>query len=688
VIKNTLSQNITLLWGLLTVLSLCAALSACQPQPTELAFRNWEPETGYVGSESCRPCHAEQFEAFSHSEMGHSIVAARRENSKAVFDAHALVYDSTGDFFYFPFLRDSQLYIREFRLSEGRRGDTVHLLEVPVAYIVGSGQHTNSHIVSRNGYLFQAPVTFYTQDSLWDLAPGFAHGGNRRFFRSLEMECLSCHSDRPLLSPGSFNRFEGVPQPIGCERCHGPGELHLAEKRAGLMVDTAREADLSIVRPSRLSRERLMDLCQRCHLQGVSVLAEGKSYADFRPGMKLHDYIRLFLPRYDDSERAFIMASQADRLRMSACYQNSEMTCLDCHNPHYSVREQGRAHFVSACLACHGAQQKECLMSEQERAAAGADCITCHMPRSGAIDIPHVRITDHYIRRRPVRGDAPAKGPARFLGLELLTGPSTPLLMAQGYMTFHEQYEQGTAVLDSMRYYLTQTEEPAFREWIYYYFAKAEYDSLLQFARSRLGDELPAVWEPPLDDAYTCYRLGEAFLQTGNALRALDFFSLSTQLKTSLSTQLKTSLSTQLKTSLSTNATRTEEGASVSAEGGGRGSAHPPFYEKLGVALIQLGRLEEARESFLYALALDPMRPVALNNLGYIAALEGRYERAEERYLEALRIEPDYARALLNLAAVYLQTGRKAEARSALLRCLALEPDMAEAQMAWKRFFE
>ncbi|HHJ50726.1 MAG TPA: tetratricopeptide repeat protein, partial [Phaeodactylibacter sp.] len=144
----------------------------------------------------------------------------------------------------------------------------------------------------------------------------------------------------------------------------------------------------------------------------------------------------------------------------------------------------------------------------------------------------------------------------------------------------------------------------------------------------------------------------------------------------------------QLKTSLSTNATRTEEGASVSAEGGGRGSAHPPFYEKLGVALIQLGRLEEARESFLYALALDPMRPVALNNLGYIAALEGRYERAEERYLEALRIEPDYARALLNLAAVYLQTGRKAEARSALLRCLALEPDMAEAQMAWERFFE
>ncbi len=660
-----LSQNITLLWGLLAVLLLCAALSSCQPQPAELAFRNWEPEVGYVGSESCRPCHAEQFEAFSRSEMGHSIAAARRENSKAVFDAHALVYDSVDNFFYFPFWRDSQLYIREFRLSEGRRGDTVHLLEVPVAYIVGSGQHTNSHIVSRNGYLFQAPVTFYTQDSLWDLAPGFAHGGNRRFFRSLEMECLSCHSDRPLLSPGSFNRFEGVPQPIGCERCHGPGELHVAEKQAGVVVDTAREADLSIVRPSRLSRERLMDLCQRCHLQGVSVLAEGRSYADFRPGMKLHDYIRLFLPRYDNSERAFIMASQADRLRMSACYQKSEMTCLDCHNPHYSVREQGRAHFVSTCLSCHGVQQKECLLSEQERAAAGADCISCHMPRSGTIDIPHVRITDHYIRRRPVSGVADAgKGPSRFLGLDLLTGPSTPLLMAQGYMTFHEQYAQGPAVLDSMRYYLEQTEEPAFREWIYYYFAKAEYDSLLQFARSRLGAELPAVWEPPLDDAYTCYRLGEAFLQTGNALRALDFFSLST------------------------NAARREEGASVSAEGLGRGSAHPPFYEKRGVALIQLGRLEEARKAFLHALALEPMRPVALNNLGYIAALEGRYERAEERYLEALRIDPDYARALLNLAAVYLQTGRKAEARSALLRCLALEPDMAEAQMAWKSFFE
>ncbi len=642
-----LSQNTTLFRSLVALLLLCFSVWSCQSGPEAPVFRNWAPEVGYVGSENCRPCHAEIFEVFSRTEMGRSIVPARRENSRAVFDRHALVYDSATNFFYFPFVRDSQLFVREFRLSEGRKGDTVHLLEAPVAYIVGSGQHTHSHIVSRRGYFYQAPITFYSQDSLWDMAPGFAHGGNRRFFRSLEMECLSCHSDRPQLVQGSFNCFEQAPQPIGCERCHGPGDLHVAEKQAGVMVDTALEADLSIVRPSRLSRERLMDLCQRCHLQGVSVLAEGKSYLDFRPGMKLHDYIRLFLPRYENSERSFIMASQADRLRESACYQKSDMSCLNCHNPHYSVQEQGRQHFLSVCLSCHGEEEPPCALSEQQRAVSGGDCISCHMPKSGSIDIPHVRITDHYIRRNPY--EASPEG-SRFLGLELLTGEATPLLMAQGYMTFHEQYDQGAAILDSLRHYLEQCEEPAFQEWIYYYFAKADYEGLLRFARSRLGDVLPAVWEPPLDDAYTCYRIGEAFLQTGNPLRALDFFGI-----------------------LEKQAGR---------------SAHPAFHEKRGVALVALGRLAKAREAFLHALALDPWRPVSLNNLGYLAALKGKYEQAEGRYLEALRIDPDYARAWLNLAAVYLQTGREEKARAALQRCLALEPDMQEARMAWQRFFE
>ncbi len=613
---------------------LLSLFTACRPQPADLTFRNWATDVHYTGSESCRPCHPAIFESFSHSEMGNSIAIARPQNSAASFGPHALVYDETKNFYYFPFWQDSLLFIREFRLK-GK--DTTHLLEIPVKYIIGSGQHTNSHITERNGYLFQAPITFYTQSQQWDLAPGFAHGGNERFFRSLELECLACHSDRPRLETGTFNRYINSPQPIGCERCHGPGSLHIAEKKQGIIIDTAKQADLSIVRPSRLSRERLMDLCQRCHLQGISVLAHGKNYTDFRPGMKLHDYIRYFLPRYTNSDRAFIMASQADRLRMSKCYQKSAMSCLDCHNPHHSIRKTKQTDFIRACQKCHNPkQQTTCSRPHEEREKQHENCISCHMPSSGTIDIPHVRITDHYIRRNNISRDDPKEN-NRFLGLELLTGKPTPLLMAQGYLTFHEKYNQGPEMLDSALFYLQKNTEPAFKEWVYYHFAKKDYKQLIHLAENQTALEQA--------DAYTCYRIGEAFMKTGNPQKALLFFEKALKKR----------------------------------------AKHPPFLEKKGVALIALKRYAEAEKAFLLALALDPARPVAMNNLGYLAALQGRYEAAEKHYQNALRLNPDYAPAWLNLGALQIQLNQKENARKSLQRCLELNPGLREAQMALEK---
>lgn len=66
-----------------------------------------------------------------------------------------------------------------------------------ISYIVGSGQHTNSHLIDINGYLHQAPITFYTQKGQWDLAPGFEKGQNTRFERKIEMECITCHNGYP-----------------------------------------------------------------------------------------------------------------------------------------------------------------------------------------------------------------------------------------------------------------------------------------------------------------------------------------------------------------------------------------------------------------------------------------------------------------------------------------------------------
>ena len=42
--------------------------------------------------------------------------------------------------------------------------DTSHKFLQKIDYVIGSGNHTNSHIFSINGYLHQLPYTFYTQE--------------------------------------------------------------------------------------------------------------------------------------------------------------------------------------------------------------------------------------------------------------------------------------------------------------------------------------------------------------------------------------------------------------------------------------------------------------------------------------------------------------------------------------------
>ncbi len=128
------------------------ALGECTPKANqpEIDFLNLHDSVQYVGMETCRSCHANVYETFIQTGMGQSFGNASQGRSNAVFDKHALVYDSISNFYYYPFLKDSSIYIREFRL-DGK--DTIHNRVERIDFIVGSGHHTNSHIIQRNGYL-------------------------------------------------------------------------------------------------------------------------------------------------------------------------------------------------------------------------------------------------------------------------------------------------------------------------------------------------------------------------------------------------------------------------------------------------------------------------------------------------------------------------------------------------------
>ncbi|MEM8908773.1 MAG: tetratricopeptide repeat protein, partial [Bacteroidota bacterium] len=585
------------------------------------AYKNLEDSVAYVGMATCISCHSNIHQTFQHTGMGRSFDRATPQKSAANYSGHELVYDQKNDLYYRPFFQDSVLYIQEFRL-EGK--DTVHQRTEQISYIIGSGHHTNSHIININGYIFQAPITYYTQDGKWDLAPGYERE-NQRFERTLTPECITCHNHFPKFTPGSLNRFSEMPSGIECERCHGPGEIHVKEKLAGEIIDTAHTIDYSIVNPRDLPRDLQMDLCQRCHLQGVAVLEEGKSFFDFKPGMRLSDVVNVYLPRMSNSGDRFIMASQADRLRLSKCYQLSEMSCLTCHNPHLSVEQVERKSYNGACQSCHqSTNQVACSAPVEDRTAVGDNCVQCHMPPSGSIDIPHINITDHYISKftatRSQRLEEEERAAiAEFVGLEMLTkSDPSPLEMAKGYIALHDKFMSNSAVLDSAAVYLKQVEEQdpyKFKAQVHYHFARQEYTAIARLATTKTADQI--------DDAWTAYRLGEALYKQRKVPTALLYYKKATQLHT----------------------------------------YNLEFQEKLGIAYLSMQNLGQARKTFQFILQENPKRKLALNNLGYVYALKGQLELALSHYDRALALDPDYEQALLNKAAIFLKMEKTATAR-------------------------
>lgn len=601
-------------------------------------YLNLNDTVKYVGMETCQSCHNDIHKTFIHTGMGRSFDDATPQKSDATFDKHAIVYDAKNDYYYAPFFQNETLFIKEFRLLNG---DTIHSRTEKVSYIIGSGQHTNSHLLNINGYVHQAPITYYTQEKKWDLAPGFERR-NERFSRIISSECLTCHNHFPTPVEGAENKYTAMPKGIECERCHGSGEIHVQEKRSGNIIDTSKYIDYTIVNPRDLSVDLQMDLCQRCHLQGVAVLNDGKTFYDFKPGMKLADVFNVFLPRYSNSDERFIMASQADRLRLSACMTTGKMSCITCHNPHQSIEATATSQYNTACQNCHKTESdKLCTAPIASRTAENDNCVGCHMPRSGSIDIPHVNITDHYISKTNTKHQKIKQENieeiAQFLGLELLTKPKASALeMAKGYLALYDKFATGDfQMLDSTLVYLNKTTAPVektFATWIHYHFTKKAWTPLVNFSKQFPIEQIK--------DGWTAYRIGEAFYTLSDFRAATLYYEKAITYK----------------------------------------PYNLDFQEKLGTTYARSKKLKKAQTVLEYVLAENPKRTIALTNLGFIYVTQRKFAKGEALYDKALELNPDYPQALLNKAALLLQKNQIKPAKEYLNRLLKIQPNHGRAK--------
>jgi len=663
-----LSQKIVAFISLLTLilfLTYCgdtAQKSAANKSESEQVYLNHSDTARYVGMSQCKLCHQDIYNSYIETGMGKSFDHASKQKSAAKYSEHTVICDKFKDFYYHPFWKKDSLFIMEFRL-QGK--DTVYKRIEKVDYIVGSGHHTNSHITSSNGYLHQMPMTFYTQKQKWDFPPGFENGFNTRFSRKIGLECMSCHNSLPDFVEGSENKFNALPEGVNCERCHGPGSIHVQQRSTGTKIDTSKYIDYSIVNPAKLPIDRQFDVCQRCHLQGNTVLKEGKSFFDFKPGMKLSDYMTTFLPRYKNADNEFIMASHADRLKQSKCfiksfnpetdkkslkpYKNS-LTCVTCHNPHLSVKVTGKEIFNTACKNCHSPSIKNNLCSEKEevRAKLNDNCVSCHMPNSGSIDIPHVSVHDHYIRK-PMKKDDIEKV-KEFIGLCAINEKNPDnYIKAKAYIQQYDKFEYKAEYLDSAQFYLSdKTKEDVIRNFellVHLNFIKMDYKKIL-FYLNQIGDI--EKLKKPLNkkswdnaNAWTAYRIGEAYYILGDIPSAYTFYKKACDLS----------------------------------------AYNPEFRNKLGASLLAMKRVPEAITVLSNVVNESPKFVQAINNLGYANLISGNVLKAEELYNRALALDPDYESLLMNVAGLKIYQKKYKEAEILIKNLLKKNPENEQAKI-------
>ncbi|NCX95029.1 MAG: pilus assembly protein TadD [Chitinophagia bacterium] len=630
------------------IIFLCLSLF-CTPKTTSTTegsslWRNvYDTTARYVGMNTCKGCHEEVYKTFIETGMGKSFGLATPKKSAGDFSpAHALVYDSALNYYYKPFWRQDSLFIMEYRIENA---DTVHCRLQWVRYIVGSGQHTNSHIIDQNGYLYQAPITFYTQKHRWDLAPGFERGENTRFKRMIELECMSCHNAYPQLIEGSVNKYANVPLGIDCERCHGPGSLHVADKMAGKIIDTAKEPDYTIVNPRRLSTELQNNLCQRCHLQGIAVLNDKKTFFDFRPGMHLSEVMNVYMPEYEGAPNKMIMASHVERMKKSRCYvESGKMSCISCHNPHISVKVTPQATFINACLQCHNTAKgsKECKEKPFVRATKNDNCITCHMPKNGSIDIPHVAVTDHYIRAH-AGAENPNPNLTAFLGMRCYNNAQPGAkATARAFIEFYERYAPTPALLDSALFYcntLNAKDIFTLQDLIRIAFLKKDYRKIITLAE---GLQPTAIL-----DAWTAYRVAEALHAEGKSEQALVFYKQAVALK----------------------------------------PYALDFVNQLGMCYIDLQKYADALQTFEQITAQNSLHVSALTNLGYTHLLMGNAPQALHYMQASYHLDPDNVQNLINMAIAHHAQNNNVAALQCVNKILSLAPGNLQAQ-AMKRELE
>jgi predicted CXXCH cytochrome family protein len=619
-------------------------------------------EAAYANPATCAQCHPAIAATYKKTGMARAFRKVRSEKDlDAAAVAKPYYHEPSASFFNMVF-RNGAWFQR--RWQTGFDGKETNVDEKRVDYLLGSGNHsfTPLHLTEHNT-LQELPLGWYSEKGgFWAMNPGYDRADYAGSVRPIYYECMFCHNGYPKIPEGArrdtsqATYLQLLPEGIDCQRCHGPGQNHVDKASQGAPAQVVRAA---IVNPARLSSERSMEVCLQCHLETSNeklphaIVRFDRAPFSYAPGQPLGDFEVAF-NRAPGKNTGFEVAQAGYRFRESQCFLKSEgkLRCTTCHNPHDIPRgESAVAGYNQVCTGCHQSVTVSNSSKDASVHQAGANCVSCHMPKRRTDDAVHIVMTDHFIARRPPAGDLLAEKAERaetasdsykgavvaYYPAKLAPTPDNELTVAVAQIRDQSNLKDGLPLLATLitRYHPTR---PA-------YYAE----------------------------------LAEGYLASGDPASAIKSFAEASRLDPTSAPRL-----------IQWGDALTQAGQWALAESKLRRAtelapADPRGWGRLGWALWQQDKAAEAKAAITKAIGLDPEVADLHNNLGLILWGTGDRAAAEKEFRAALRIQPGVSEWRLNLGRALASQGQNDEARFQMEESLRLKPDNAEARVDYAR---
>ncbi len=128
---------------------------------------------------------------------------------------------------------------------------------------------------------------------------------------------------------------------------------------------------------------------------------------------------------------------------------------------------------------------------------------------------------------------------------------------------------------------------------------------------------------------------------------------------------------------------KTADALSVIDDAIAAGAHDPALYNLKGLAAGELGRNQEAEDSFRAVIRLNPNVAMGYNNLGVLLAKLGRHQEAADAFREAHTREPQNFNALLGLGTSLAALQKYAEAADYLKEAWNLQPGDFQCGYEW-----